>query len=347
MPRIFIDTDELRSLAQGLRSDTSGLADLGLDLRRAWTTVDAPVDVIDGLRRQAEDVHRRLLSVAGQITNEAGTVEQEAWLRDAEQLVTTSGWPSFLEVLGEATVLTGALASIIGGLGGVGGFGGGAPVGLPPMLAAMIGGASAGGANSIDGAVALANQISAGGISFSPQLAAIGIPGINDMINQQFAFLNGFGFETADLGGPLPGSGGVAGMGATGSPAAAGFSGVSSLLGGGGFSTFIGQQQDFISQVTAARGMSPLGIPSFDSALSGVLRASSGGTLHTLSGVPLFTLGGSSPLAQAFQTQFDPVKGLVFDGAFPRPIPVSPGMVPSIPTGTFGFFKSPGPSFLF
>jgi hypothetical protein len=156
--------------------------------------------------------------------------------------------------------------------------------GTPPLLEGILP-ASGAPADDLGAAIDFANHVIANGVDSHPALAEIGAGGIQDSIDQQFAFLHELGLEPAYEGPPVntgipfdPFLGGdMVELGAL-NPT------IASLLPGGGTIDFINEQQAFVEQLAGAHGMNALGIPSFEAAMQMV---TSGGGVHLANGDPI------------------------------------------------------------
>ena len=154
----------------------------------------------------------------------------------------------------------------------------------PPLLEGIIPDNPAP-ADDLGAAIDFANHVIANGVDSHPALAEIGAGGIQDSVNEQFAFLHELGLAPAYEGPPVntgiafdPFLGGdMAELGAV-NPT------IASLLPGGGTIDFINDQQNFVEQLAAEHGMNALGIPSFEAAMQMV---TAGGGVHLANGDPI------------------------------------------------------------
>lgn len=98
--RIYIDTDELRSLARGLRADAGALGDVNTELIRGWAhTPPPPLDLI-GVGARSSGVQAQVGVLGARVVVDATLLDVEATVRDAAegaggiagQLIGTGPW---------------------------------------------------------------------------------------------------------------------------------------------------------------------------------------------------------------------------------------------------------------
>lgn len=292
MSRISIDTDELRQLSQGMRTESAGLAEIAVALRRAWSQLGPVPGEVAPLQARAELLLDRLRVLGATVEGAAVSLDHEASLREVEQamgallrlflggahwmLAPMVGWPVFNA---GPPAPAGRLPLAVS----LAGMGSGLATGLPPLLAGILP-AGGGRADDLGSAVAFANHVIANGVSSHPALAEIGAGQIQAEVNNQFAFLNQLGLAPGWQGAPV--DTGLPFLGAAGvvNP------GISDLLPGGSVTSFINQENDFVRQLAGRHGFStPFGIPSFEASLAKVIGP--GGNVQLANGMPLVTLG--------------------------------------------------------
>lgn len=86
MPRIFIDTDELRSMAGGLQGDAAELGDVALALTGAWARTPAPPVQLVGLAARGGWTQARIGTLAAQLAAASASLRVEALVTEAEEI---------------------------------------------------------------------------------------------------------------------------------------------------------------------------------------------------------------------------------------------------------------------
>ncbi|MGQ0433900.1 MAG: hypothetical protein ACT452_16010 [Microthrixaceae bacterium] len=83
--RIYIDTDELRSLARGLRADAGALGDVNTELIRGWAHTPPPPVELLGVGARSSGVQAQVGVLGARLVVDATLLEVEAIARNAAE----------------------------------------------------------------------------------------------------------------------------------------------------------------------------------------------------------------------------------------------------------------------
>jgi hypothetical protein len=87
MNRITIDTDDLQSLARVWNAESAQIADVRLDLLRAWSDISpAAYPGVERLAGMADDISARLANLASSVADEASGLQMQALRADVDLL---------------------------------------------------------------------------------------------------------------------------------------------------------------------------------------------------------------------------------------------------------------------
>lgn len=102
MGRIFIDTDELRELANGLRSESEALGDINVEVTRGWARMlPPPVGMVPIAARTAM-LQGRLLALGGELYVESAMLHADALKTEIDDAI--AALRQGLDVFGENTL---------------------------------------------------------------------------------------------------------------------------------------------------------------------------------------------------------------------------------------------------